>query len=256
MIKEKLAARISKNGFRLRGEEGTRIEALSDGVFAIAIALLLISSDIPETFAELKEFMYDFVPFGGTIAILMVIWYQHYLFFLRYGLQDVKTVTINTVLLFLILFYVYPLKFLFRTLFELFSYLISGNQEGLKELFEVTIPRGDGPTLMVIYGLGGVLIFSTLAMLYRRAYTKREELDLNELEEFDTKASIRMNLIQSCIALLSVLVALFRLGGNWSFMISGLVYWLYPIVMPIAGTRVANKRKKLEDSLNTEIADS
>ena len=109
MIKEKLASRISKNGVRLRGEGGTRIEALSDGVFAIAIALLLISTDIPETFAELREFMYDFVPFGGTIAILMVIWYQHYTFFLRYGLQDIKTVTINTVLLFLILFYVYPL---------------------------------------------------------------------------------------------------------------------------------------------------
>ncbi len=245
MVRKAISSRIKSKGFRFRGEGGTRIEALSDGVFAIAIALLLISSDIPETFRELQEFMYDFVPFGATIAILMVIWYQHYLFFLRYGLQDIKTVTINTVLLFLILFYVYPLKFLFRTLYQLFSYLLTDNGEGMNELFTNVVPRGDGPTLMVIYGSGGVLIFLTLAGLYWRALKVKSELELDDLEVYDTKASIRLNMTQSLIALLSVAIAGFRIGGDWSFMVSGMTYWLYPIVMPIVGSRVASRRKKL-----------
>ena len=60
--------------FKLRGKDHTRIESLSDGVFAIAIALLLISSEIPETFDELVVFMYDFVAFGATITLLMLLW--------------------------------------------------------------------------------------------------------------------------------------------------------------------------------------
>ena len=38
----------------MRGLDNTRIEALSDGVFALAIALLLISSEVPSTFDELS----------------------------------------------------------------------------------------------------------------------------------------------------------------------------------------------------------
>ncbi len=57
---------VQKKGhFRLRGMDHTRIEGLSDGVFAIAIALLLISAKVPETFDELVTFIYDFVPFGA-----------------------------------------------------------------------------------------------------------------------------------------------------------------------------------------------
>ena len=51
----------------------TRIEGLSDGVFAIAIALLLISADVSEKFSERKEFLKDFVPFGGTISLLIAV---------------------------------------------------------------------------------------------------------------------------------------------------------------------------------------
>ena len=106
----------SKTSFQLRGLDNTRIEALSDGVFALSIALLLITSDVPETFSELKLFLHNFFPFAGTISILMIVWYQHYIFFVRYGLKDAAIVGLNTVLLFLILFFVYPLKFLFQVL--------------------------------------------------------------------------------------------------------------------------------------------
>ncbi len=52
MIREKL---IEKNfghsgKFRWRGREISRIEGLSDAVFAFAITLLVVSLEVPETF--------------------------------------------------------------------------------------------------------------------------------------------------------------------------------------------------------------
>lgn len=43
----------------------------------------------------------------------MIIWLKHYRFFRRFGLYNTTTIWINAALLFVILFYVYPLKFLY-----------------------------------------------------------------------------------------------------------------------------------------------
>jgi len=50
LIRNKLKKQgiVSNPDFKVRGSANTRIEALSDAVFAISIALMLISSSIPE----------------------------------------------------------------------------------------------------------------------------------------------------------------------------------------------------------------
>src|SRR5580658_262445 len=53
-----------------------------------------------------------FPAFAFTFAALMWVWGRHYYFFRYYGLEDITTIVLNTLLLFLVLFYVYPLKFL------------------------------------------------------------------------------------------------------------------------------------------------
>lgn len=246
MIRDKLkkTTKGRKVNFKLRGMEHTRIEGLSDGVFAIAIALLLIAADVPEKFSELKIFLKDFVPFGATIVLLMVIWYQHYIFFIRYGLRDAAIVSLNTLVLFLILFYVYPLKFLFKTLFTLFSGIITQDSASLETLFTETIPAGDGPTLMVIYGIGAAAIFISLALMYGYALKKRDFLELSEGEIYDTKSSLYTNLTLASIPFLSALIALSNLGGSKSFMLSGFIYFLYPVVMPAYGILRAKQRQK------------
>ena len=231
--------------FKLRGKDHTRIEGLSDGVFAIAIALLLISSDIPETFDELKEFMLDFVPFAATITLLMLLWYEHYTFFIRYGLKDATTVFLNTILLFLILFYVYPLKFLFKTLFQLFSGLITRDREKLEHLFTYNIHRDDTATLMIIYGIGAAVIFLTFALLYNLALKRKQTLELKEFEIFQTKSSIYSNLVSASIPLGSALIAATGIGGKDNFTLSGIFYWTYGIAMPVYYKFYYRKRKKL-----------
>lgn len=238
---------VKRTSFQMRGLDNTRIEALSDGVFALAIAMLLISSDIPETFTELKGFLKNFFPFAATISILTLVWYQHYIFFIRYGLKDSGIVAINTLLLFLILFFVYPLKFLFQVLFDLFSGMMTNDQEALTILFSEVISQEDSPSLMMIYGFGGTLVFLTVGIMYVVAYRKRTLLALTQLEIFDTKSNIYVNALMALIPFCSALIALIGIGGGGSntFSISGMFYMLYAIVMPLYGKYRGHRRMKL-----------
>src|SRR6266436_400666 len=99
--------------FRWRGHEISRIEGLSDAVFAFAVTLLVVSLEVPKTFDELMAVMRGFGAFAICFALLIVVWFNQYKFFRRYGLQDNLTIVLNTALLFVVLFYVYPLKFVF-----------------------------------------------------------------------------------------------------------------------------------------------
>ncbi len=222
----------SKAGFKFRGVDNTRIEALSDGVFAIAIGLLLLSSRNPETYADLEKFMVDFVPFGATISLLMVIWYQHYLFFIRYGLKDPLTVAVNTFLLFLLLFYVYPLKFLMQVLYKMITYAFTGDSRGFDDLFTTMLPLRDAPQLMIYYGMGAVLIFMTISALYMIALMKKSSLNLTPQEEFETKSSMITNLLMAVPPTLSILITKLAPGNDaFAFSAAGLIYLTYPIIM-------------------------
>src|SRR5580692_990924 len=105
-------------GFHWRGQEITRFEGLSDAVFGFAITLLIVSLEVPRTFDELLGTMRGFGAFAICFALLIAIWYKQYLYFRRYGLEDTFTIIWNSALLFVVLFYVYPLKFLFSLLFN------------------------------------------------------------------------------------------------------------------------------------------
>ena len=246
-LKEKML-NDSKPHFRFRGVDNTRVEALSDGVFAIATALLVISSSIPETYAELLHFLKDLVPFAMCMALLMLIWYQHYVFFIRYGFKDAKIVAVNTLLLFLILFYIYPLKFLMQLLYDMFGGIFTQNQATLNHLFTDVIRMKDTPELMVIYGFGAACIFFTLALMYYIAYRRTEALEMTEVEKFMTKASMQANLLMGSIPMLSCLFCLFLpLQPNVLFTLGGFTYWLYPVVMTPFSMR---KRKLLSKISN------
>jgi len=56
--------------FRWRGHEVSRIEGLSDAVFAFAITLLVVSLEVPKTFDELAETMHGFGAFLISFTLL------------------------------------------------------------------------------------------------------------------------------------------------------------------------------------------
>src|SRR3990170_1804358 len=119
MLRKRLIRRgAGEEGFSWRGEEVSRIEGFSDAVFAFAVTLLVVSLEVPNTFDELLSTMRGFFAFAICFWMLFLVWSGQYRFFRRYGLDDNFVVTLNAALLFVVIFYVYPLKFLFTALMD------------------------------------------------------------------------------------------------------------------------------------------
>jgi len=249
MIREKLINRgVGDNRkFRWRSHEISRIEGLSDAVFAFAVTLLVVSLEVPKTFDELMEVMHGFGAFAICFALLIVVWFNQYKFFRRYGMQDTLTILLNTVLLFVVLFYVYPLKFVFTFLISMFT----------RHNADVRLPDGTTGSmvenaeqvgsLMIIFGIGYIAVFGVFVLLYWHAYRRRSQLELNELEEFDTRTDIRESLLNVAIAAVSVTIAL--LGRAKYAGLSGIAYMLTPVVMTVHGKMTGRRRKRLEAKL-------
>ncbi|HEV7859856.1 MAG TPA: TMEM175 family protein [Pyrinomonadaceae bacterium] len=255
MIREKL---IEKNvgkskKFRWRSHEISRIEGLSDAVFAFAVTLLVVSLEVPKTFTELMETMRGFGAFTISFGLLMVVWYNQYKFFRRYGLQDTYTVVLNAALLFVVLFYVYPLKFLFTWLL---SPLFGGGEAHLPG--GVVEPMVGGreqmATLMIIFGAGYIAVFTVFVLLYLHAYRQRAALDLNMLEVFDTRNDIQECVLNVCVGLLSVGVVI--IGGPRFAGVAGVLYMFIGVVMTINGTLMGRSRRKLEERFTASATEA
>src|SRR5580658_7039842 len=207
-----------ENGFCWRGGEITRLEGFSDAVFAFAVTLLVVSLEVPKTFHELMQAMQGFAPFSFSFALLASSWYNHYRFFRRYGVQGPWTVFLNCALLFFVVFFVYPLKFLSVAMFT---------RDG-------TLDAAQARTLFIVYGSGFAAIFLVFTLLYLHAWRKRGELVLNEVELLRTRQSLATQLAMVSIGILSILMAL-CLPLNWTG-IAGYVYFLIGVYFTVAGT--------------------
>src|SRR5258707_12956280 len=107
--------------FRWRSHEISRTEGLSDAVFGFAITLLVVSLEVPKTYSELMYAMRGFGDFAICFTLLFIVWFNQYKFFRRYGLEDSTTLLLTAILLIVVLFYVYPLKFVFTSMFNWFT---------------------------------------------------------------------------------------------------------------------------------------
>lgn len=246
MIREGLLKREAdvQNGFRLRGlGEVSRIEALSDGVIAFAITLLVVSLEVPRTFDELLVTMRGFLAFAITFAMLFHVWFTQYRFFRRYGLNDNFTIWMTALLLFVVLFYVYPLKFVWTLVVN--SFLGMGRTvQAASGAVEPVVRPDQIPLMFVVYGLGFAAVFAIFSLLYLHAYRRRAALGLDGLEAFDTRTWFQENALMALVGLLSVGIAFTR---NLRYMIfAGMVYWLIAPVMFVHGSWAGKRRKRLE----------
>jgi uncharacterized membrane protein len=183
MIREFVGAQLvpPEKHFRWRGGEITRLEGFTDAVFALAVTLLIVSLEVPKTFSQLALTMKSFVPFAVCFALLAHVWHRHYIYSRRYGLQTPYSVFLNSALLFVVLFYVYPLKFLFTlALGELSGGTTGADLAAMIELRQV-------PALVAVFSLGYTAVFTVFMLLYLYAYGKRRELQLNEYECLRTR---------------------------------------------------------------------
>jgi hypothetical protein len=232
-----------QRGFRWRGGDVTRLEHLSDASFAFVITLLVVSLGVPKTFSDVLTAMRGFAALGLCFAMLIWLWHEHYSFFRRYGLRDGRTVLINSMLLFVVLFYIYPLKFLFSLLV---STIFGGD-------VRVTLPDGSmtapltpdqSPLMMYLYNGGFFLLMGLYWMLYRRALSIREKLQLTPLEVYETQVRAKGFLFCAAVAFISS--ATVYLVGPGSALWSGLFYLAIPPLLYLNMRLTRNKRDQLE----------
>jgi len=212
----------AENGYRMRGVAMSRIDAFSDVVFGFALTLLVVSLEVPKDFSGLHEIVRGFIPFAICFTMLLTLWYAHYVFFRRYALHDQFTILLNSCLLFVVLFYVYPLKFLFTTLFGQIV-----RREGTAHF----AASSQVTELMVLYGLGFAAVYFLIAALYWNAWRHRESLALNGLERLLTVSSIVDAFGLAAIGLIACLAALLAglfLPASWA----GAAGYLYFLIAP------------------------
>lgn len=223
--------------FRHRAHEVSRLEAFSDVIFGFAISLLVVSLEAPKTYEQMLEMLHGFLPFAISFWLLIDIWFEHHHFFKRYALQDTPTMFLNTVLLFVILFYVYPLKFMFTMVGE----EIMGRR--------IPLPRGAAPFLFTVYGLGVTAVFWLLAGMYFHALRKRDELELTAIEQLDTRESIHDNFWMGTFGLISIALA----HSPWP-QFAGAVYFLIAIPKTLVPSIFGARRRRVQAQLLAEPA--
>lgn len=243
MVRRFVTARLPQpDGFVHRGHEVSRLEAFSDAVFGFAITLLVVSLEVPISLKDLLDRMSGFLSFAVCFALLVHFWFKHYHFFRRYGMQDVTVVVLNAALLFVLLLYIYPLKYIFSML----VYAITGlGPESLGESMKsVTAPQVR--TLFIIYGVGFVAVYFLFAAMYWHAYRCREQLKLTRVERFDTLATIIDNFGFAAIGIVSIVLATILPIRS-----IGWAGWIYGATGPVAalvGKMTARRRSRIPQS--------
>jgi hypothetical protein len=170
---------------------------------------------------------------------LFQVWWRHFNFFRRYGLEDATTIVLTGILLFVVLFYVYPLKFVVTLVIDQllgFSAMAGAHTP--------TLERSQAPRLMQIYGGGVVAVFSVFALMYVNAYRRRATLDLDARQTLDTRINVIDNAGLAGIGVVSIVIA--TVGGPFAAgMIAGPIYFLIGPFKWALGAYAGRERRRL-----------
>lgn len=203
-----------------RGEETTRLDNLTDAIFGFAITLLVFTIQDAHTFSELMHFAKTFPALLIGIIFLITIWREHVSFSIMYSFNDAILRGLNILFIALIIFYVYPLRFLTRLLTNLF----------FNTNIELNISGEQIPQLMIFYGLVVFALYFTIYLFYLRVLRSSENFNLNSYELAFTKFQKNRIIIMFFIPLLSISIVFLLSKSSilWACLLGGLMYGLYP----------------------------
>jgi hypothetical protein len=228
MLRDHIARQTDQDPhFQWRGENVTRIENLSDIVFALAFGMLVSASTPPTTYSELLTHLWLILPVIAGFSILVLIWNAHYMFFRRYGLTDATVVLLNAALLLLVLFIAYPLRFIFD---GLFGYLLGAFAGDWSRMAETGMGFSESSHIIAIFSIGYATVFLVIALMYGHALKRKDTLGLNATELALTRRSVWHYWIDVPLGLLVAIFAVFTPLGPFSACLLGLsgasAFWL------------------------------
>ena len=241
--KTTLQALRGERHFRWRGGDVSRIESLTDAVIALSMTLLIMTFEVPRSWGEMITVFEQVPVLLICFTMLVMLWFYNYQFHRRFGLENLYTVFLNALFVFLILVYVYPLKFLFTVIV---GRMIQGPSALPADL--------NGVQMMIVYSSGVVAIFGVLLLMNLNAYKHRELLELNFAERHMTRATIMEHAIHMAFGLSSIGLALCASERAPGFLgASGMIYFLVGPVQGFCGWRSG---RRLERELARQAAEA
>ena len=204
-----VAACPREHGFRLRGLETTRIEVFVDAAFAFAVTMLVISFDaIPRNWDELMVAVKTIPAFAFAISQVVWVWYEHVKWSRRFGTEDAATVFLSTVLLIVVLVWIYPLRILAE---GLFAWLTKGYLPQNFRLESYEQLAG----LFIFLGAGFASLCAVFALFYAYAARQRVALRLDPAELHATRTAAVTWAGSAAVGLVSAAAAV-ALPGPWT----------------------------------------
>jgi uncharacterized membrane protein len=251
---EKPALDRRPDGFRERGTSVTRTEAFVDAAFAFAVTLLVISIGVvPTSVSQLIDALKHVPAFAVSFTLLMLFWFAHNTWSRRYGLDDVWSVYLSLILVFLVLVWVYPLRMLFGAAFGWLSGLALPPAWRIPFMFTMEGPE-DIRTMFVIYAVAWSSLGIVIALLYRQGWRQRDALHLDREERIATRAEIARWLWVPVTGVLSAAVALSlpRDVPNWLVGAPGMAY----ATMGLTGVVMKASERRWRPRVDAELADT
>jgi hypothetical protein len=219
MIRQELGQAQNQDPlFRWRTLNVLRIENLSDIVFALALGILVSSGQPVATFSDLLNYLLSIVPIAAGFAVLVGIWNAHYIYFRRYALVDGHVIFLNTILLLLILYIAYPLRFAFDSFFS-FVLMLFGYED---RILALGVEFRESGIIVGYFAAGYATIYLILAGFYAHALRKHADLELTPTERVLTRRQTWLHLsfvmIGTLVACLALFTTLNGFAGAFMFL--------------------------------------
>jgi len=217
---------------RIRRHQPTRLEGFVDASFAFAVTILVISvGHVPTSVPEMLHALRGLPAFALSFLMIARFWKAHRDWSRCYDIEDGSAVTLSLLLVFLVLVFVYPLRFIFALLFLWLSggFLID------QPLQPLTIDQYR--VAFEVFGIGFASVAGIFALLYRHALRARESVGLTTSEIIVTRMHLQLWCMTGGVALLSALSAAtlplpLDEQHGWLFGIPGALYALNGVLAP------------------------
>ncbi|QTN39722.1 DUF1211 domain-containing protein [Cryomorphaceae bacterium] len=215
----------------------SRLEAFSDAVFAFSATLLVVSLEVPESFDALIGNLRGFMAFGVSFMALLLIWDVHRAYFDRFP-EVIPAVKVwNFILLFVVLYYVYPMKFLANSFINGFL--------GVDRAHSARMTMDQLMEVFVWYGIGFSALFLCVSMMYfasaRRAKAQGEALLAHEGFTLGRHYFIFVG-----VGFISILFAVSGVGARIAT-----PGWIYGILGPLCYAHGVWSEKQKPTEINT-----
>jgi uncharacterized membrane protein len=228
-----------EDGFRLRGQQVTRLETFVDAAFAFSLTLLVIFyNELPDTVAELREALRRVPTFALCFVLIAMFWSAHNRWSRRFGLEDARSTVLSLAFVLVVLVYVYPLRMVVSSGLSLATRNFVPSELGIDRAHWML----DLQTVFIVYGIGFGLLSWLLWRLNSHALRRADALHLDARERFATRTEMGVHALMAGSAVASVAIGFALLAvpermlnyvtvslPMWTYCAMGMLLWAYGV---------------------------